>query len=242
MGGMRLRPHRRRGVWRLPLLVGLAVTLTACTSLGLDLPWRGSASRLTASGTLEADETRIAPRVTAAITALPLAEGDSVAAGALVARLDDRAIQLQIRQAPDIASRLTFELQAQDYVLTSPVSGIVTRVPGRVGEMAFPGQTLLAVADLSTLRLTLFIEEADLARVRVGQRVAVIADPYPARAFEGVVTSINQQAEFTPRNVQTRTDRLNLVFGVQLTVPNPDGALRPGMPVDATFAPLEASR
>ena len=76
---------------------------------------------------------------------------------------------------------------------------------------------------------------ADLGHVAAGQRLAITADLYPGRTFEGVVTSINQQAEFTPRNVQTQSDRLNLVFGVQATVENADGALKPGMPVDARF-------
>ncbi|MCC6238264.1 MAG: efflux RND transporter periplasmic adaptor subunit [Dehalococcoidia bacterium] len=224
-----------RAACGLVAVILLGLLSSGCASLPITLPWDRGSTALSASGTLEADETLVATRVTSQVTALPVAEGDQVPAGAVVARLDDRAVQLQIRQAPDIASRLTYELQAQDYVLHSPVAGVVTRVPVNVGEMALPGQVLLAVADLSTLRLTLYVEEADLAHVRIGQRVTLVADPYPARTFEGVVTSINHQAEFTPRNVQTRTDRLNLVFGVHLTVENPDAALRPGMPVDATF-------
>ncbi len=210
-----------------------SVLLGACG--GVRLPWGAAPARLTASGTLEADELLISARVGGAIVALPAPAGSSVVAGAPVAKIDDRNVQLQIRQAPDIANRLSLELQAQDYVLIAPASGVVTRVPAHVGEMAFPGQVLLAIADLSSLDLTLYLDEVDLARVRVGQRVLLTADPYPSRLFEGTVTSINQQAEFTPRNVQTRTDRLNLVFGVQARVPNPDGALKPGMPVDATF-------
>ena len=96
-------------------------------------------------------------------------------------------------------------------------------------------RVLLAVSDLSSLKLTLYVRLADLGGVSVGQRLTVTADPYPGRTFEGTVTSINQEAEFTPRNVQTQSDRLNLVFGVQATVENADGALRPGMPVDARF-------
>jgi HlyD family secretion protein len=114
----------------------------------------------------------------------------------------------------------------------------VTRVPAHVGEVASAGQTVAAVADLNALDLTAYVLERDLGQVRVGQEVAVTADPFPGRAFYGVVTSTNQRAEFTPRNIQTQRDRLNLVFGVKIRVDNPNGELKPGMPADATFAPL----
>ncbi|MFA7249845.1 MAG: HlyD family efflux transporter periplasmic adaptor subunit [Dehalococcoidia bacterium] len=209
-----------------------ALAAAACTTIRV--PWSAPAP-LTASGTLEADETVISARVSGEIVALPVAAGSPVAKGDVVAQIDDRAVQLQIRQAPDPATRETYRLQAEDYTLQSPLTGVVTRMPVHLGELALPGQVLLAVGDLSMLKLTLYIRMADLDHVSVGQRLAITADPYPGRTFEGVVTSINQQAEFTPRNVQTQTDRLNLVFGVQATVANADGALKPGMPIDARF-------
>ena len=217
----------------------VALVTTACDAL----PWPGGSSNaLIASGTLEADETVIAPRVSGAITALPVAAGAAVSKGDVIARLDDRAVQLQIRQAPDAASRETANLQADDYTLRAPLSGVVTRVPAHPGELALPGQVLLAVSDLSILRLTLYVRLADLGSVSVGQRLAITADPYPGRTFEGTVTSINQQAEFTPRNVQTQSDRMNLVFGVQATVANPEGTLKPGMPIEARFEPAGGAR
>lgn len=228
---------RNRGVRRALVALVAAVAASALVSgcASVVLPWQTSRSVITATGTLEADERVVSTRVNGAITALAVEEGSQVRAGDVVAKVDDRVVQLQIRQAPDIASRLNLELQAQDYTLTAPMSGVVTRVPAHVGEIAFPGQALLAIADLSQLDLTIYLDEVDLARVRIGQTVRLTADPYPGRTFEGTVASINQQAEFTPRNVQTRTDRLNLVFGVKAKVANPDGALKPGMPVDATF-------
>ncbi|MEI7924776.1 MAG: efflux RND transporter periplasmic adaptor subunit [Chloroflexota bacterium] len=217
----------------------LAVAVIAVLLLGsgcTSIRWPGSApAGISASGTLEAEETVIAPRVSGEILALPIAAGAPVMKGDVIARIDDRAVQLQVRQSPDSAARETFQLQAEDYTLRSPLSGVVTRVPAHAGELALPGQVLIAVSDLSTLRLTLYVRLADLGHVAVGQRLAITADPYPGRTFEGIVTSINQQAEFTPRNVQTQSDRLNLVFGVQANVENADGTLKPGMPVDARF-------
>lgn len=202
---------------------------------GVTLPWQAGSDALTASGTLEADETIIAARVSGAIQALPVRAGEPVEPGMLLVRIDDRQARLAVRQSLDPAARQTLELQAQDFELRSPLDGIVTRVAAHVGEIAFPGQPLLAVADLSRLDLTLYVPLADLDRVRVGQTLEVRPDSEPSRTFRGVVTAVNQQAEFTPRNVQTRADRLNLVFGVRAQVENADGWLKPGMPVEAIF-------
>lgn len=192
---------------------------------------------LTASGTLEADETQISPQVTGLITALPVSEGARVDKGTVVTTIDDRLLQLQIQQAvaTNMASAQVLEQQEQSYVLRAPVSGVVTRVAVHVGETAMPGEVLLAVAPLDSLKITLYVREADLPQVSVGQHLAITADPFPNRTFSAQVTSINQQAEFTPRNVQTGSDRLNLVFGINADVANPDGSLKAGMPVEARF-------
>jgi HlyD family secretion protein len=114
-----------------------------------------------------------------------------------------------------------------------------TQVPVHEGEVVAAGQMLGAVADLSTLKLTVWVLERDLGKVAVGQVVQITADPFPGHSFGGLVTSINTQAEFTPRNVQTQTDRLNLVFGVNIRVDNVEGLLKAGMPVDAIFPSAE---
>lgn len=192
---------------------------------------------LVASGTLEADEVLVGPQVSGRITQIAQ-EGQAVRAGEVLVRLDDSLIQLQIRQAPNEAARQELYLQQEWHHLSSPSSGVVTRAPMHIGEVVSPGQTAVTVADLTSLRLTVYVLERDLGRVRVGQRVTVTADPFGDRTFSGTVTSTNPRAEFTPRNVQTQRDRLNLVFGVKVRVENPDMALKPGMPADAAFEPL----
>jgi multidrug resistance efflux pump len=199
-------------------------------------PWVQPSGPLTASGTLEADEILVGSEVAGRILEL-VAEGQSIRAGDVVARLDDSLVQLQIRQV-DTAAQQQLLIQLERYRLRSPISGVVTRVPMHAGEVVSPGQAVVAVADLTSLELTAYVLERDLGGVRVGQSVIVTADPFPERAFRGVVTSTNPRAEFTPRNVQTQRDRLNLVFGVKIRVENPDGVLKPGMPADAIFASL----
>lgn len=217
-------------------LVLLVLLLVAC-GVGYWLytarPWVSTASGLAASGTLEADEVLIGAEVAGRLIGLAR-EGDAVQAGQIVAQLDDSLLRLQIRQV-DAATQQQLLIQADRFQLRAPITGVVTRVPMHTGEVVAPGQVVLAVADLSSLEMTAYVLERDLGRVRVGQEVAVTADPFPGRAFRGVVTSTNQRAEFTPRNIQTQRDRLNLVFGVKIRVENPRGELKPGMPADAHF-------
>ncbi len=191
---------------------------------------------ITGSGTLEADEVLISFETAGRLVAL-VDEGQQVAADEIVAQLDDELMQLQMRQA-NTAQMQQLQILDAKYTLHAPLAGTVTRVPVHKGEVVTPGQVVLALADLNQLDLTAYILERDLGGVKVGQTVQVTADPFPGRVFNGVVISTNQEAEFTPRNVQTKADRLNMVFGVNIRVENPDGALKPGMPADVTFGPL----
>ena len=77
--------------------------------------------------------------------------------------------------------------------------------------------------------------ETRVGQVTLGQMVRVTVDSFPGRAFEGTVVHIADSAEFTPRNVATKEERVNLVFGVEIDLENEDGALKPGMPADAQF-------
>jgi multidrug resistance efflux pump len=235
-------PVRQRGrlPWPLAILAGVII-------LGV-LGWIGSevwaraqpAPPLTASGTLEDDEVSISSEVAGRVSQLDIAEGQTVRAGEEVARLDNSVPQAQVQQAVTQADALQIaRLTAQKYVITAPQAGTITQVPVHPGEVVAPGQMIGGVADLSTLKLTAWVLERDLGKVGVGQVVQVNADPFPGKTFGGLVTSINSQAEFTPRNVQTQTDRLNLVFGVNIQVDNVEGLLKAGMPVDVTFPATE---
>jgi multidrug resistance efflux pump len=229
---MSVRHRPRRALLVVPLLLVIVVAGWGAVAA----PWVRPADRLTASGTLEADEVLLSAEVSGRIVDIGQ-EGQTVAAGQLVARLDDSLIQLQIRQA-DVATRQQLDIQVERYQVRSPIAGVLTRVPMRAGEVVAPGQTVAAVASTRRLKLTVYVLERDLGQVQVGQQIAVTVDPFGSRTFDGTVTAINPRAEFTPRNVQTQRDRLNLVFGVKAVLDNPDGSLKPGMPADATFIPL----
>lgn len=133
------------------------------------------------------------------------------------------------------AARAALEVQLAKTRLAAPRAGLVSAVALYPGEVALPGAPLLEIADLSQVTLTVYVPQPDLGRVRVGQAAQVSVDSFPGRIFEGRVTHIADRAEFTPKNVQTQEERVNTVFAVKLTLSNPDGALKPGMPADARF-------
>jgi HlyD family secretion protein len=144
------------------------------------------------------------------------------------------AVQSKLSIA-DPAQQQLVQAQVARLELRAPLSGVVQKRIAHRGEFVGPGAPILTVADPADLKLILYILEADLGRVVVGQGVSVRADAFADRVFAGRVRTIANRAEFTPRNVQTQKDRQNLVFAVTVRVPNPDGALKAGLPVDAVF-------
>jgi HlyD family secretion protein len=129
----------------------------------------------------------------------------------------------------------TLTVQRQKYTLDAPLAGLVTERPAHEGEMALPGKTLLSLANLDTVDLTIYVPEPDVGKVDLDQQVAVTVDSFPGQPFIGRVIFISDQAEFTPKNIQTKEERVNTVFAVKVRIPNPDHKLKPGMPADATL-------
>jgi multidrug efflux pump subunit AcrA (membrane-fusion protein) len=187
------------------------------------------------SGVIEAEDVVVGAEVSGRIMTLLVAEGQRVAAGAELGRLDDSRLKLQMSMV-DVATQRQLALDADKYVLRAPRAGQVMRVVARAGELTMPGQPVLVIADLGEVKANLYVPVRHLSSVRVGQTLALTTDPFPGRIFSGTVTSINPKAEYTPRNVQSPRDRLNLVFGVTVRIDNRDGALLPGLPVQATIA------
>lgn len=154
---------------------------------------------------------------------------------------EDVAIaEAQVQQAE--AALGSVEVQLDNLNLTAPRDGIISDRPANPGELATPGATLMNLGDLDQVTLTVFIPETQIGRVRVGQTARVEVDAYPSETFEGTVAFIALEAEFTPKNVQTEEERVNLVFAVKITLDNPDHRLKPGMPADAEIiSDLEVS-
>jgi multidrug efflux pump subunit AcrA (membrane-fusion protein) len=139
--------------------------------------------------------------------------------------------EAQVAQARAAVSAL--QTQMDMLSLESPIDGVVASRSAHPGEAAIAGATLLTIANLDEVNLTIYVPEDELGRVYIGQEVAVEVDSYPSRVFTGTVSYISQEAEFTPRNVQTEEERVNMVFAVRVRLPNPGYLLKPGMPADA---------
>ena len=127
------------------------------------------------------------------------------------------------------------ETQKEKMKILAPVDGMVLERLQEPGEIAAPGWPVILLADLTQLQLTVYIPEADMNRVTMRQRVSIWVDAYPDETFTGRVTFISNQAEFTPRNVQTPEERTVLVYAVKIRVPNPEDLLKPGLPADTAF-------
>ncbi len=117
--------------------------------------------------------------------------------------------------------------------LTSPLTGMVMAKHVEPGEQVAAGTPIVTIGDLAHTWVRAYIGETDLGRVKLGQQVRVSIDSYPGKSFPGTVSFISSEAEFTPKSVQTETERVKLVYRIKITIPNPDGVLKPGMPADA---------
>lgn len=141
-----------------------------------------------------------------------------------------RAMAEQARAGLDV-------LLAQEEKLTaeSPVDGVVLSLNVMEGEITGPGSTLMTIAPLDELKLTVYISEENYGQVKLGQSVEIQVDSFPGEKFQGDVVYIADQAEFTPRNVQTVEGRKTTVYAIKILVDNPTGELKPGMPTDVIF-------
>jgi len=141
--------------------------------------------------------------------------------------------EAQVAEAEAVVKVL--ETQREKAEILSPADALVIERLVHQGETALPGSTLFRLGQLDTVYLTVYVAEKDLGLVSVGQSVAITVDSFPGQVFEGKVIRIGSQAEFTPKNVQTKEERVNMVFGVKVEVPNQDHLLKPGMPADAVI-------
>lgn len=175
---------------------------------------------------------------------LNLAEGE-------VRVLEERiqAAQEQIRGAEQQVGGIQARTaQVQEQIrraqVVNPAAGTVLTTYAETGEFVQPGQPLYKVADLGTLILRAYVSGGQLPAVRIGQRVSVQVDAGDdeRRTLPGTVTWISPEAEFTPTPIQTREERTEQVYAVQVRVANPDGLLKIGMPGELVLASAAPAR
>lgn len=123
--------------------------------------------------------------------------------------------------------------KVRDCHILAPSEGIVSLKAVEPGELVTPGTNVLRITYLDRVKLTIYVNEQQLGNVKLGQKAEVRIDSQPDRIFEGKVVYISPNAEFTPKNIQTKEERTKIVFGVKIEIENRDGVLKPGLPADA---------
>ena len=132
--------------------------------------------------------------------------------------------------------------QLRKSVITNPVGGTVLTTYVRTGELVQVGQPLYKIANLDTMELRAYVTETQLTSIKVGKQVTISVDVGSTRRpLPGVVSWVSPTAEFAPTPIETRDERVNLVYAIKVRVPNPNGMLKIGMPADVQLTAL-ASR
>ena len=127
-------------------------------------------------------------------------------------------------------------------VLRAPFSGVIQVREAELGEVMVPGTPVVTLADLDHVWLRAYISETDIGKVRYNQPAKVTTDTYPGKVYNGRVTFISSNAEFTPKSVETHAERVTLVYRIRIDIYNPTHELVPGMPADATLEALPAGK
>lgn len=125
------------------------------------------------------------------------------------------------------------EKNIRDSYIISPLDGFVVKKFVEAGETVSPMSSLVKVSNISSVNLIIYVAESELGKIKLEQKAEITIDTYPDKKYEGKVTFISPEAEFTPKNIQTKDERTKLVFAVKIEIPNKDFDLKPGMPADA---------
>ena len=191
-------------------------------------------SQLAATGTApqkQLDDARTRARSAEAAQAMARATLAKLRAGTRSEQI--AAARAQVEQAEAALSAVSQRIA--DCVVRSPRKGYVTQRIAEPGEMVPSGGTIVTLSELDPVWLKVYLTEVELAKVRLGGTAEVTLDGEPDHPRSGTVSWISPKAEFTPKNVQTKEDRVKLVFAVKISLQNPDGFFKPGLPADAVF-------
>ena len=140
-----------------------------------------------------------------------------------------------VKEAAEAQVKL-IERQIEDATITIPIDGVISERYVELGELVSVGSLIATVIDLKHVWVMAYVSESNLGKIKLGQEGKIKVDSFPDKEFQGKVTFISPEAEFTPKNIQTKEERVKLVFGIKIEIDNPDQELKPGMPADAIIA------
>jgi len=133
------------------------------------------------------------------------------------------------------ANLALLDTQVSELTVSAPLDGVILTRNVEPGEFVQPGAVAFAMADLNNITITVYVPEDRYGQLKLGQRASVTVDSFPGETFEAEVVHIADQAEFTPRNVQTVEGRSSTVYAIKLKVNDSEGKLKIGMPADVVF-------
>ncbi len=213
------------------------------------------------AGTVEATEVDLSARVASVVSRYEVKEGDTVTDGQVLVRLACEDVKLaassasaDFQRAEKVYKSGAMPYEAYDHLrvrrddtalraswcsVKAPLSATVLDVYHEAGEWVTPGVKLLTLGDLSSVWAVFYVPQTSLAKIPLGMEVTGHLPEMPGKRFMGKVTHISSEAEFTPKNVQTRAERTRLVYAIKATFPNPDGILKPGMTLEAKLPDSE---
>lgn len=181
-----------------------------------------------------------------------LYEGDSVprqqyedmetAYKAAVTQFEEAVIALQTLDSKEEQLRIQLALaerQLRDARIVSPIDGVVLEKYREKGEIVALGGSVASIADVRHMWIKIYLQEGEAGRIRLNDTAALSVTAYPDSVFRGRVAWISPKAEFTPKMVQTREARTDLVYAVKIEVENPNGIFKIGMPADVEINPAE---
>jgi HlyD family secretion protein len=232
----------------------IPVTLIIAAASYAFTSWRAGHTEFRYAGTVEATKVDIPARLPTVITEMPLTEGQPVSKAQILASLAcdelkidhellgskyQRAVKLhQIGSMPpeaydDIKARWqAVDLKLGWCQISSPIDGTILTRYREPGEWVSPGTKLYTVADLNKVWAYIYVPEAQMAKLKPGMTVQGYVPDLGQRKITGVIAKINEEAEFTPKNVQTQKERTLLIYGIKIQFENRGSLLKIGMPVE----------
>ncbi|MBG7609774.1 MAG: efflux RND transporter periplasmic adaptor subunit [Anaerolineae bacterium] len=171
--------------------------------------------------------------------ALTEAQVEFASAGLALAKAESpTSEQLAVAQAQVDAAKANLQavqVLIDQLIIFTPISGVVMTRNIETGELIQPGIAAMTISQLDTMTVTVYVSESQYGKISLGDNAQLKVDSFPLRTFNASVTRIANQAEYTPRNVQTQEERQNTVYAIKLSLQDPDGILKPGMPSDVVF-------
>lgn len=209
------------------------------------------------SGTIETTKVTVSSKVASDILKLSLEEGDEVKAGDVIVKLDDEKFRIAAKQLDNSYGR-SCKLKKDGYIpdeqhdvtvmqkdtndlyikwcrIATPISGTIVTKFKEEGEYVSPGVNILSIANLKDVWAYFYVEHNMIHKIKVGDRIKCYLPEMPEKIIIGKIVKINEEAEFTPKNVQTREERTRLVYGVKVRFVNNDMLLKSGMVLETSF-------